>query len=218
MAIEAVLFDACDILYHRPRRGAAFAAFLARQGLPEPVDVDPTAQALKRQAMLGELSKEAFFDAFLDHLGVDQDTRDEGRRVLAEAQADVEFFDGVTETLHALKARGLRLGIVTNSYESPETKLDWFARIGIDDAWDTFAASSEIGVAKPQAGVYLAALEPLGVAPSDAAFVGHEAIELEGARALGMTTIAFNRDDETVTADHIIDHFPRLLDVVAALD
>ena len=52
------------------------------------------------------------------------------------------------------------------------------------------------------------------MAPGNAAFVGHEAIELEGAGALGMTTIAFNRDDETVTADHVIDRFPRLLDVV----
>ena len=30
MAIKAVLFDACDILYHRPHRGAAFAAFAAQ--------------------------------------------------------------------------------------------------------------------------------------------------------------------------------------------
>ncbi len=214
MAIKAVLFDACDILYHWPHRGAAFAAFLARQGLPAPADADPAAAVLKRRAMLGELSKEAFFAAYLDHLGVSQGARDEGLRVLTEAQADVEFFAGVTETLRALKVQGLGLGIVTNSYESPATKRAWFARINIDDVWDTFVASSKIGVAKPQAGIYLTALEALGVAPGNAAFVGHEAIELEGAGALGMTTIAFNRDDETVTADHVIDRFPRLLDVV----
>ncbi len=50
--------------------------------------------------------------------------------------------------------------------------------------------------------------------PQEAAFVGHAAVELAGAKALGMTIIAFNRDDETVTADHVISKFPELLEVM----
>ena len=46
------------------------------------------------------------------------------------------------------------------------------------------------------------------------AFVGHAAVELEGAKALGMTTIAFNRDDETVEADHVISRFSELAEVL----
>ena len=55
---------------------------------------------------------------------------------------------------------------------------------------------------------------PIEVPPQEAASVGHAAVELAGAKALGMTTIAFNRDDETVTADHVISKFPELLEVM----
>ncbi|MCH9052512.1 MAG: hypothetical protein IIA72_15795 [Proteobacteria bacterium] len=50
--------------------------------------------------------------------------------------------------------------------------------------------------------------------PGEAAFVGHAAAELAGAKALGMTTIAFNRDDETVRADHVISRFGELPEVL----
>ena len=59
----------------------------------------------------------------------------------------------------------------------------------------------------------VAALTPLSLRPEEAAFVGHAAVELKGAKDLGMTTIAFNRDNETVTADHVISEFSELLNL-----
>ena len=41
----------------------------------------------------------------------------------------------------------------------------------------------------PDPKIYLPALDPINVFPSDAAFVGHAKTEIEGAKALGMTTI-----------------------------
>lgn len=131
-----------------------------------------------------------------------------------EDQRDIVFFEGVAETLHRLKALGLRLGVVTNTFDATNDKLGWFRHVGIDSVWDSFATSCELKVCKPDPRIYLAALNPLDLCPEEAAFVGHAAVELEGAKALGMTTIAFNRDDETVTADHIIIRFPELLDLV----
>lgn len=79
--------------------------------------------------------------------------------------------------------------------------------------WDSFATSCELKICKPDAGIYLAALELLRVRPDEAAFVGHAKQELQGAKDLGLTTIAFNTDDATVTVDYIISRFPQLLDV-----
>ena len=53
MTLKALLFDAGDVLYHRPGRRAAMAAFLDARGLKLfPAD-DPDALALKRQAQIG---------------------------------------------------------------------------------------------------------------------------------------------------------------------
>jgi putative hydrolase of the HAD superfamily len=217
MTIRAALFDACDVLYCRPRKGVALDAFLSRQGLSAPRPGDPTMAALKRRAMVGELSAEAFFESLLTHCGVRGPAAlAEGLRVLAEAQADVEFFDGVGETLHRLKSAGLLLGVVTNTYVSVQAKLRWLAEIGIDRVWDAFAASSELKVAKPDPAIYRAALEIIDVPAADACFVGHAADELDGARATGLTTVSFNRDDETVSADHDIARFSDLLGVVGS--
>jgi FMN phosphatase YigB (HAD superfamily) len=111
----------------------------------------------------------------------------------------------------------VRLGVVTNTEIATKEKLSWFRLVGIDKVWDAFATSSELGAMKPDPRIYQAALEPLGLPPREAAFVGHAAVELDGAKALGMRTIAFNRDDETVTADFIIDRFEELLGVVRDL-
>ncbi len=209
-----MLFDAGDVLYHRPRRGARLKPFLAKIELPK-TPPDPQRLAdLKRQAHAGEITKMAYQDATLELYGVsDPAMRLEGRRVLDDEQRDIIFFEGVPETLHRLKAAGIRLGVVTNTFDATSDKLEWFRRVGINSLWDSFATSCELKVCKPDPRIYLAALNPLGISPEQAAFVGHAAAELKGAKALGMTTIAFNRDNDAVTADYVISKFPELLEL-----
>ena len=215
MSLKAILFDAGDILYYRPRRGEALAAFLKERGLVAVPPGQPQRAVLKRRAHAGEISKDEHHDAVLELCGVtDPAARKDGSRVMDDDQSDVEFFDGVPETLHRLKAAGLRLGVVTNTFDSTKAKLGWFSKVGIEKVWDSFANSCEVKVNKPDARIYLAALDPLNLSPGEAAFVGHAAVELEGAKALGMTTVAFNRDDETVGADHVISRFSELPDVL----
>jgi FMN phosphatase YigB (HAD superfamily) len=50
----------------------------------------------------------------------------------------------------------------------------------------------------------------MGVRPHQVLFVGHKAAELEGARALGIKTVAFNRDTDA-EGDIQIDRFAQLL-------
>lgn len=207
-----MLFDAGDVLYYRPRRGTGLTAFLAEQGLSPATPDRQRLAELKRQAHAGQIAKETYQDAVLVLYGVrNPASRLQGRRIMDEEQRDVVFFEGVPETLHRLKAAGLRLGVVTNTFDATSDKLEWFRQVGIDSVWDSFATSCELKVCKPDPRIYLAALNPLSLRPEEAAFVGHAAAELKGAKALGMTTIAFNRDNDTVTADYVIAKFPELL-------
>ena len=217
MTLKAILFDAGDIIYHRDRETDPLATYLARHGLPPYKRVPETAD-LRRRAYAGEVTKEDHHRGLLQHYGI-TDPQDvaEGIEAINQGQAAVIFFDGVAETLHRLKAAGFSLAIVTNTFDSTEDKLGWFSRIGIEGVWDGIANSCELKISKPDPRIYLAALEPTGVPPGEAAFVGHAAYELEAAKALGMTTIAFNRDSPDVSADHVADHFADLVGIAGAL-
>jgi putative hydrolase of the HAD superfamily len=122
----------------------------------------------------------------------------------------VQFFPGVQVTLKELKGNGYLLGIITDTANPISVKLSWFERGGFANVWDSIVSSQEIGVEKPDPKIYQAALDHLGLKPDQAVFVGHNPIELEGARAIGMTTIAFNQDPGA-ESDYSIIHFKDLL-------
>lgn len=212
MGISTILFDAGDILYSKPRRRSGIAKFLNDRGYKTPPPRDPTERAMRLKAHAGQIGAQEFFEWLMAHYGVTdrQDVAD-GVALLRELHSDVTFFRGVSETLHKLKRRGFKLGIVTNTFNPPAEKKKWFKRIGIDEIWDSYADSCELGVVKPDPEIYFAALQPLAVKPENAAFVGHAQVEIDGAKALGMTTIRFNPDADCETADYTVSEFSALI-------
>lgn len=210
--IHAILFDAGDILYSKPGRAGAVDAFLTSRGYAAPKDPDPVAKAMRLDAHAGKITEREFFAKLMAHYGVNdpQDVED-GIELLHAEQRKVVFFDGVPETLFELKKLGFKLGIVTNTYNSKQEKYRWFAPIGIDTVWDSYANSCDLKVIKPDPAIYMAALDPIDVAPDNAAFVGHAKKELDGAKALNMTTIRFNPDPDCVEADFTADKFKDIL-------
>lgn len=208
--IKAVLFDAGDILYRRPRKRQEFETYFRNLGLTPPERKDPEMRRLRRLAHVGEISRSDYFEQVMDYGQIPSADRDEAKAFLDRIELDIEFEPDLKEMLTELRNGGLRLGIVTNSFESTETKLGWFNGVGIADLWDCFSTSSEVGVAKPDAELFLRALKKLDVSPEQAAFVGHTTDELEAAAALGMMTIAFKPDDTDVAADHVLDDLSKL--------
>jgi putative hydrolase of the HAD superfamily len=91
-------------------------------------------------------------------------------------------------------------------------KLNWFERGGFVNVWDSIIPSWEVGINKPHPEIYNLALQQVGVRPDQAIFVGHKAYELEGARSVGMKTVAFNYDEDA-KADFYIENFAELLAV-----
>jgi putative hydrolase of the HAD superfamily len=66
-------------------------------------------------------------------------------------------------------------------------------------------SSKEVGARKPDPEMYLRALHQVGVDPCDAVFVGHKKTEIDGAREIGMKTIALNYDSGTLADAYIND-------------
>lgn len=209
--VRAVLFDAGDVIYFRPRRGQAIKRFLAQRGL----QLHPRIVDALKQSYRGQVSQVDYFRHRLQASGLsDEPSLQEGIAVMVQAQSDIELFNGVPTTLHALKKMGMKLGIVTNTNDPTSRKLAWFAPHGIDQLWDGFATSCALNAIKPEPAIYLAALAPMGLQPHDAVFVGHSASELAGAKALGIRTISFNPDSEDVRGDQHAAQFSDLLDLV----
>jgi HAD superfamily hydrolase (TIGR01549 family)/HAD superfamily hydrolase (TIGR01509 family) len=209
--IRALLFDAGDILYYRPRKENRFVNFLKELDLDEKWSTLPGKKELTRKAFTGQISHDDFHLGYLELLGItDPDLIDRGKTLLAEENLDVEFFEGVKDTLLKLKENGYLLGIITNTANSISNKLSWFEQGGFGNVWDSIISSMEIGVVKPFPEIYHAALAQLDLQADQAVFVGHRISELDGAHAAGLTTIAFNYD-KGARADYYINDFCELL-------
>jgi putative hydrolase of the HAD superfamily len=96
--------------------------------------------------------------------------------------------DGAGDALAALRARGLRLGLVCNTGRTPGRMLRVvLERLGLSPHLAVLTFSDEIGLRKPHAEIFLRTLGALGVEPREAVHVGDNlAADVAGARGVGM--------------------------------
>ncbi len=101
------------------------------------------------------------------------------------------LYEDVEETLRALRARGLRLGVVSNW----DTRLKGIcAGLGLDRLVDFLVISAEVGVRKPDRRIFEEALSRAGVRPEEAVHVGDLPEEdVEGARRAGVGAFLIER-------------------------
>ncbi|MGA8542284.1 MAG: HAD family hydrolase [Thermoplasmata archaeon] len=98
---------------------------------------------------------------------------------------------GAPEFLRRIEGR-TQIAVVTNNTVAEQTeKLDF---LGLQRAVHLLVTSEEVGVAKPDPGIFRAALERARAAPDQAVMVGDVwASDIVGARAAGIRSIWFNR-------------------------
>ncbi|HEY5159061.1 MAG TPA: HAD family hydrolase [Anaerolineales bacterium] len=211
--IRALLFDAGDILYHREKNGNKLAAFLNEIGLAYKEFPLDERTALRDQAYQGLINYDQYQEAILRFYGITRPNEiARGKQILDEDANNVQFFEGVPETLNSLKDEGYLLGIITDTALPVHVKLNWFERGGFGHVWDSIISSRELGIRKPNPEIYQIALQQLGISADQAIFVGHKSSELDGAKAVGIKTIAFNYE-VGVTADYYLSHFSDLLKI-----
>lgn len=92
------------------------------------------------------------------------------------------LFDDVPACLEALRARSLRLGVITNN-DGPHQRRK-LAMVGLHDAFDAVAISGEVGAGKPDPAIFAHACATLGVAPAAAVHVG-DGLDADALGALG---------------------------------
>jgi putative hydrolase of the HAD superfamily len=91
--------------------------------------------------------------------------------------------------LEEMRERGLRIGIVSNTFDPPDLLHADLVSDGVAERVDAIVFSSELGLRKPAPEIYRAALDALDVEPANALFVGDRVREdVQGPAALGMRT------------------------------
>jgi len=124
-------------------------------------------------------------------------------------------------TLRALRDRGLRIGLLSNTHW-PRAFLERFLeRDGLADLIDARLYTSEMPFQKPHATAFRAALDALGVDdPSAAVFVGDRPWDdISGASGVGMRTVLRPNPlvhEDGPPPDARIAALPELLDLVDA--
>jgi putative hydrolase of the HAD superfamily len=113
----------------------------------------------------------------------------------ATAALDVlpEAVDGARETLAALKARGLALGLVSNTGRTPGSVLrQILERLGLASSIDVMVFSNEHGQCKPRPSIFEELRRGLGVAYGEMMFVGDNLYaDVHGAQRCGMRAVHF---------------------------
>lgn len=109
-------------------------------------------------------------------------------------------------SLERWKAKDIELGVISNFDSRIFTVLDALA---LADFFTTVTISTEIGAAKPDPKIFVAALEKHDCQPTDAWHVGDSYTDdYEGAKAAGLRAVWLQRSEETI--DKYSDQPPQL--------
>ncbi len=235
--IDAVLFDWGDTLmayeevatdeFALARTKAGLAA-LRGESLPEPAAIGRWFADLGPERFRTDPDDEVDYLVLLAACFSDLGCRvtdDDVRLYAQEAlwETDMAVGPDALELLDALRARSLKLAIVSNT-ALPEWLLGpVFARQGLAERVDAVVLSSEVGKRKPHRAIFECALERTGVGPEQALFVGDRRYQdVLGASRLGMRTVLARwfRDDVNPDGgepDFVADRLPDVLAIVDRL-
>ncbi|NIK62049.1 HAD family hydrolase [Kribbella shirazensis] len=87
--------------------------------------------------------------------------------------------------------RGIRTALLSNSWGNTYPRDTW------DGMFDDIVISGEVGLRKPDAEIFRLAADRLGLEPAECVFVDDLQLNVDGARAVGMTAILHTEYDET---------------------
>ncbi len=199
-AVQAIVFDLGGTVLEI--RHDAIAAILARHDAAPAPGWERAAERLGRAHMEAALRAgaaraevwRAFFEGMMESAGTREAVRALAFGDIARFHREEHLWGrelgGMGEAVDALRARGYRTAVVSNSDGRAPQVL---ARLGLLERFELVIDSHDVGVEKPAAGIFLLACERLGLAPAQCAYVGDVmAFDAEGARAAGLVPVLFD--------------------------
>jgi 2-haloacid dehalogenase len=134
-----------------------------------------------------QVTQDALDFAFDMHHLDDPDLRED----LIEAYLNLDCYPEVPEALSTLKARGLKIAILSNG--TPAMLASAVKNSGIAELIEKNFSVEEVGIFKPHPRVYQIAVDGLSVKPEEIVFQSSNAWDASGASAFGFKVAWVNR-------------------------
>ncbi len=227
--IETVLFDFDGTLvHHEPDSFDLVRAFCADIGQPLSAEAERLGRRERHRffvepAILRELragSRDQFWLLFNRYLvqaiGIEGEL-DQLATALSARFVDMRWQHFCQpqdrRTLVELRRRGYRLGLITNR-DHVAGFAELLQRVDLASHFDLILASGEVGVRKPEPGIFDAALERLGASAQRSIYVGDNYwADVLGAQRAGITPVLLDPDHIFPEAECLVlEHLPKLLD------
>ena len=203
--MEAVLFDWGDTLmqfaYSPQLVSAGHRAGFAAIGRPDLPVADEITERFREEyeplfwvpGTIEEIEYPNLVRRLLADFGIEIDDEELERFLEAEHRAwdPARILAAHTHPLlESLRARGLKLGLVSNAFDPGPLLHGDLEQMGLAHRLDFSVFSSEVGTRKPHPAIFERALKALRVEPSRTLFVGDRLYEdIRGAAEVGMTTV-----------------------------
>ena len=204
---RAVFFDVdFTLIFPGPTfQGDGYARFCADQGVE--VDASQFDQAVRAASfILDEVEDPIYNGSLFVHYtaSIIENMGGRGAGVVAAAERiyeqwaanhHFEMYDDVAPVLSELFARGLRLGVISNSHRSLASFRSHFK---LETLITTTVSSAEHGFMKPHPSIFERALAEAGVTSREAVMIGDSLkADIEGAVAIGMRGVLLRRSGES---------------------
>ena len=126
--------------------------------------------------------------------------RTDGEPVAAEGLLQRMFAASVRvpamyDLIRALRRAGLRTAMLSNSWGCDE-----YPRADVPGLFDAVVISGEVGMRKPEEGIFLYAARALGLAPAECVFIDDMEANVAAAQACGMTGVLHTETAGTAQA------------------
>lgn len=218
-SLKAVLFDRDDTIAYTDREVYREAAIwtAGRFGL-EPRRVGEVLAGLWAERgqewwhIRTPREEQVFWDAYglelMSRLGLPADAAPELMHAFPYERY-MKAVPNAREVLLALRERGLKIGVLSNTLPSIDRTLE---AVGLADLVDVAVASCTLGVHKPDADAFLQAAALLGLPPAEILFVDDKPENVQAALALGMQAMLIDLKGVTHGAIHDLSEVVRWVD------
>jgi len=213
-AYQTVLLDLDHTLFDtEASERIAFEQTVLAAGVPRAMEHFSTYQrinldlwsAMERGELHPRMIRNLRFERFVAECDLDANPERMADDFVAGLGAYGDLYDGARDVLEQLCAK-TSLALVTNGLS--EVQRSRIARLGLDDYFDAVAISAEIGMGKPDVGIFDFVFESLGSPKRETAvMVGDNlSADIAGGANYGIATCWYNPRGYAAETEHRIDH------------
>ena len=157
-------------------------------------------------------------DPTIDDETIEQMIKEFNHIYKTECEPLIELFDGVADTLDALKKAGIKLLIASNNIRGVLQRLT--ARLNIAEYFDGIICADDVVNTKPAPDIALLALERYNIKGEETLVVGDSTYDMDMGRGAGCHLCGVSFGSHTpemlrnTGALYVIDHFTELKKIV----